>query len=597
MSLPLNKSQIIMNRLSLFVIAMVLIYPTTHAKALNVAFNVGYLGISSEKVSKQKAQALGFDNPYGSYVTKIWPNTPAAKGQLQIFDYIYGIDGQFTERYKDLDDLLKFKEPGEVVVVHFIRKQQAKTTRVTLGQRSNTFYSNTADEQKGFLGVTDDCSCPEGEIGITVGIVYNSTAQKMGLKDGDIITAINDFPIYDWADINTAISNTKPGDPVSVIYRRNGRTLSAVATLKSLKATRDSEYAEKKRAKPAFLGIYSSEISREKARKLGFDSPHGSYVSSVIPNTAAEKANIQAFDYIYGIDEYRVGENQNLGDILAKYREGETAKVYVLRKGSTLTKQIVLGARPTGEIANTQTNECEDPFFGVRNNYRNFSEKGVSVTIVGNSTAEEMGMQNGDVITFINDHPIIDWTDISIAIDNMKVGQSIKVIYLRNGRPLQSSHPIKSHCETLEEVEKSEIIINSDGDAQIIVKGRDANQAAESRIRMRIFDPTSRDLSNLSYGAKIKIDRSQKLEVQNLILKTTNDPDRVRISFRLPGRGDTQIQIYNQNGRSLYQYELDSFSGVFQDVLDIAQNGSGVYYLYIQQDQASLIKKILLQKQ
>jgi S1-C subfamily serine protease len=586
-----------MNRLSLFIIAMVLIYPTTNARSFNQPLDVGYLGISSEKVSKQKAQALGFDNPYGSYVTKIWPNTAAAKVQLQIFDYIYGIDNQFTERYKDLDDLLKFKEPGEVVMVHFIRKKQTKTVRVTLGQRSNTFYFNTDDEQKGFLGVTDDCSCPEGEIGVTVGIVYNSTAQQMGLKDGDVITAINDFPIYDWADIITAVSNAKPGNRISVTYRRNTSTYTATEILKNLKATRDSEYAEKARAKPAFLGIYSAKLSPEKARKLGFDNAHGSYVSAVIPNTAAEKANVQAFDYIYGIDEYRAGENQNLGDILAKYREGEAAKIYLLRNGSTLTKQIVFGARPTEEIAASKPDECEDPFFGVRNDYRNFSEKGVSVTIVDNTTAEEMGMQNGDVITYINEHPIIDWTDISIAIDNMKVGQSIKVVYLRNGRPLQSSRPIKSHCETMESIEKNEIFMKSNEDAQIIIKGEDANRSSESRTRIRIFDPTSRDLSNLSYGAKIKIDRSQDLELQNLSFKTTNDPDRLRISFRLPGKGDTQIRIFNQNDRSLYNYELDSFSGVFQDVLDIGQNGSGVYYLYIEQDQESIIKKILLQKQ
>lgn len=586
-----------MNRLSLFLIAMVLFCQTTITKAADVLIDVGYLGISSEKVSKQKAKALGFDNPYGSYVTRIWPNTPAEKVDLQIFDFIYGIDNQFTERYKDLDDLLKFKETGDVVLVHFVRKKEKRTIRVTLGRRSNTFYFNSNDEQKGFLGVTDDCNCPEGEIGVTIGVVYNSTAQQMGLKDGDIITSINRYPMYDWADIITAISNAQPGQPISVTYKRNGQSYTASETLKSLKATKDSEYAAKQKAKPAFLGIYSERVSGEKARKLGFENAYGSYVSSVIPETAAQEANIQAFDYIYGIDEYRVGENQNLGNILAKYRQGEEARVYLIRKGRPMTERIVFGARPSESPAAAKPNECEEAFLGVRNDYRSFSEKGVSVTIVENSTAQEMGMKNGDVIVFINDYQVVDWTDISIAINNMKVGQPIKLVYLRNGQQLQSSQPIKSHCETMEEIEKDQIIRNSEDNSQIIIKGRKADPGQQGNLRIRLLDPSSRDMSNLALGAKTKIDRSQDLRIDQLSIRNTNDSERVRLSFRLAGRGDTQIRIFNQNGRSLYNYELDSFSGVFQDILDISRNGSGTYYLYIVQDNESLIKKILLQKQ
>ena len=54
----------------------------------------------------------------------------------------------------------------------------------------------------------------------------------------------------------------------------------ALAILKSIET--GDEYA--------FLGIYSERVSKEKAKKLGFDNPYGSYVSSVIPGTAAGRA-------------------------------------------------------------------------------------------------------------------------------------------------------------------------------------------------------------------------------------------------------------------------------------------------------------------
>ncbi|MEM1220930.1 MAG: hypothetical protein AAGH79_18560, partial [Bacteroidota bacterium] len=46
----------------------------------------------------------------------------------------------------------------------------------------------------------------------------------------------------------------------------------------------------------AFLGVRSDDISREKAKKLGFSNYYGDYVTKVIKNTAAEKAGIQPND-------------------------------------------------------------------------------------------------------------------------------------------------------------------------------------------------------------------------------------------------------------------------------------------------------------
>ena len=457
-----------MSRLSLFLIAMVLICQTTNTKASEGNLDVGYLGVSSEEISKTKASALGFENPYGSYITRIWPNTPAAKVKLQVFDYIFGIDNEETKHHKDLNDLMKYKKPGDEVVLHFIRKNSKKSIRVTLGQRSNTFYFNTSDDKKAFLGVTDNCSCPEGEIGVKVDIVYNSTAQKLGLRDEDIITSINGYPMYDWGDITTVMSSLKPQEKIEVSYTRADRNYTVSDNVKSYKATKEEEREAREKTRPAFLGIYSGSMSKGKAKKLGFENAYGSYISSIIPNTTAAQINLKPFDYVYGIDQYRVGENQSLTNILSKYHEGEEAKLYYIRKGRPMTSQIVFGARPKNSNSSDPLDECEDPFLGVRNDYRTFSEIGVSVSIVKNSTAEDMGMETGDIITHINEYMIVDWNDISIAIDNTKVGEPIEVIYIRNGQKLQSSRPIKSNCERTRSLYR----LKQDEDPQVIIKGR-----------------------------------------------------------------------------------------------------------------------------
>ena len=119
----------------------------------------------------------------------------------------------------------------------------------------------------------------------------------------------------------------------------------------------------------------------------------------------------------------------------------------------------------------------------------------------------------------------------------------------------------------------------------------------DDRLRIRIVDPTQREIGSLSIASKRRIIINKELKVEDLSLIVSKNKEKVSLSFKVAGRGDTQIQIYSQNGRSLYNYELDSFSGVFIDELDIADNGSGIYFLQIRQDEKSLIKKIYLQKQ
>ena len=53
-------------------------------------------------------------------------------------------------------------------------------------------------------------------------VLYGSSVIYLG---GDVITEINGFSTTDYSDLFTALSNTKPGDPVPVVVNRNGSTV------------------------------------------------------------------------------------------------------------------------------------------------------------------------------------------------------------------------------------------------------------------------------------------------------------------------------------------------------------------------------------
>jgi len=548
-----------------------------------------YLGIESCDVSTSKADLLGFDNQYGSYITSVNEGSSAARAGLQPFDYVFGIDDNRTNRRNDLTDLLNEYEPGEEVTVHFIRKGQERSEKVLLGSPGDRLSYDAANDPHLGVSLTGNHDLKDDR-GVRVMVSNNTTAEEMGLEDKDIITAINGFPIVDWTDVSTAINMLTPGDMIEITYERNGEPAQAAAPIQSVAASKP--VIETSNSCCAFIGVNLSQISREKARKLGFDNQYGLYVTGVIPGTAAEKAGVEPFDYIYGIDEYRVGADQSMGYILRKYEPGDDAKLHIVRKGQRQTLPITLGSEKDKE--QVYKGECEEPFFGIRQNHTISTDEGIPVSIVSNSTAQAMGMEDDDIIVKINDYPMIDWTDISTAIDNMQVGAPIKVEYLRDGRRRTDTHPIKSHCDTQN---KANAIIQNgtwnirSGDENVVIERMDL-----SNIQIQMEDVSRRDVELLQERYGVNFQATNNLLAQRLIVTPRPNMGTFNIQFSLPQRGDTSIRIFNDTGRLIYDYELNNFSGAFSDHVNISQNGEGAYFLQIRQGNKQMSKKIILEK-
>jgi serine protease Do len=87
-----------------------------------------------------------------------------------------------------------------------------------------------------FLGVTsstnnDDAEDTKSDGAIITNVSKESAAEKAGLKNGDVITKINDKKIEDPSDLSEAINSFKPKDEVTVYYKRDGKDKSAKAIL------------------------------------------------------------------------------------------------------------------------------------------------------------------------------------------------------------------------------------------------------------------------------------------------------------------------------------------------------------------------------
>ncbi len=94
--------------------------------------------------------------------------------------------------------------------------------------KGNKSLFTTVDDNRAMLGVSTE----KDEKGVKVNnVTEKSAAEKIGLKEGDVITKIGDTKIEDPDDLTKAITSHKPGDKVSVTWLRDNKEQKATAEL------------------------------------------------------------------------------------------------------------------------------------------------------------------------------------------------------------------------------------------------------------------------------------------------------------------------------------------------------------------------------
>ena len=94
----------------------------------------GWLGVSVQPLSKELAQSLGVPDARGAVVSRIYPDSPAAKAGLVANDVIVSFDGTPVEDYHHLQRLSADADVGKTVKLDVIRKKERKTFELTIAE-------------------------------------------------------------------------------------------------------------------------------------------------------------------------------------------------------------------------------------------------------------------------------------------------------------------------------------------------------------------------------------------------------------------------------------------------------------------------------
>jgi S1-C subfamily serine protease len=589
----------------------------------------GFLGVKSDKVSSTKAEILGFDTAYGAYLAYVYPGSPAADAGLRIFDYIIEINGSALKKSNRLGDVLSKYGPGDLVKISFIRNGIVKETRCKLARRSDIKSPPViTSNEDAFLGIEQSYSYDYDRVkGVKVNVIRGFSADKMGLKPGDIIFSIDGYRMIDWDDISIILDAKLAGDKTKIVYYRDGSKNVTTGVLGSKSESRmASRSVTTSNVSPkVFLGVNPGKMNASKAKNMGLDNPHGFYIKGTVPGSVADRSGLMAMDYIYGIDSYRVGEDQNLGNILNRYQPGDEADIHIIRKGKAKIITVKMEPKTTGKIPMIVRDACETPYLGVKQAEDKVSF-GLDIILVDGMPGDKLGLKDYDAITRINGHYIVDWNDLKYLHSMYSPGDKMEIEVFRDGakRTFNSTFVSKKEakgCETctcgetlvlndvsieldkLDKLDKLEEILeeleNLDIDIDINIDSDRSMEGGDDRVAKR--NNRSVEIQNtLSENDQVKLrsyfgkgDGSPKLDVKEFSLKPLNDNVFYGIHFKLLEKGYLNVKVATDSGRLIYDFESSDFEGVFEDRIDLAQEDD-TYYFFIRQNGKEFAKKVVL---
>jgi len=194
-----------------------------------------------------------------------------------------------------------------------------------------------------------------------------------------------------------------------------------------------------------YLGVQIQEVTNDLAKSFSLPKPQGALVGQTYPDTAAEKAGIEAGDIILEFDGKKINKSADLPPIVGVTSINKKVKVKVLRNGKVKYFKVKLSSlEQADQVAGNENGQAHN------NNRLGALVKGldkdrlealslpfgVIVTKVLGGAAEKAGLQKGDVIVTIDFKPIKSVAVLNKMMKKLPAGRSLPVRVVRNKRSL-----------------------------------------------------------------------------------------------------------------------------------------------------------------
>ena len=170
-------------------------------------------------------------------------------------------------------------------------------------------------------------------------VTDGSPAQKSGLLQGDIVTAINGEQVNDVADLRNKIAMTPPNTELKLRILRDGQEKELAVAVGEQPADMASVAKKMTGAALNELGLSLQDLTKEVAEQFGYSKDQGVLIADVEEGSAAAQLGLQAGQLVEEVNRIRV---RNLKELQQALKKSNNPKQVLLRIRSGEHSQYVV---------------------------------------------------------------------------------------------------------------------------------------------------------------------------------------------------------------------------------------------------------------
>ncbi|MCG8293939.1 DegQ family serine endoprotease [Pseudomonas entomophila] len=196
-----------------------------------------------------------------------------------------------------------------------------------------------------------------------------------------------------------------------------------------------------------WLGVVIQEVNKDLAESFGLDKPAGALVAQVLENGPAAKGGLQVGDVILSMNGQPIVMSADLPHLVGSLKDGEKAKLEIIRNGKRQNLDITIGALPEDDadiaagLGGDGSAERSSNRLGVSVADLSAEQKkslelkgGVVIKEVQDGPAALIGLRPGDVISHLNNQAIASAKQFTEIAKELPKNRSVSMRVLRQGR-------------------------------------------------------------------------------------------------------------------------------------------------------------------
>ncbi len=226
-----------------------------------------------------------------------------------------------------------------------------KNGKVTRGSIGIRFTPSDTDQARANLKVA---GVKEGVF--VVQVTPGGPSEKAGMKEGDVITAINGKPVQDGNQLIGTVTSTPLGSSLNITVEREGKrhdlkvVVADLAQIFPEQYGNGSEDSAKSEPTTVKFGMQIQNLTEQQADRLGIKQKTGVQVMSVEPGSFSDDIGLLPGDVIVSVNRQPVNSTEDIAKFSSTLKPGDAVQFRVLSKGrnNDWSARFAAGTLPSG---------------------------------------------------------------------------------------------------------------------------------------------------------------------------------------------------------------------------------------------------------